>query len=209
MAKSGALAKVYQVVRELGVVDGVLYLLDALLARVTRGRARIYKYRLVAQPIAANAVAALRNDPTTVISAVFPNDALVQTFPRPPSVIRERYRQGASCLTAVVKGQFAGYLWWVRDRYVEDEVRCVFELEQPALSVWDFYVFVTPSYRFGRTLARLWAHANHELASQGIRWSFSRISAFNKSSITAHSRLGTVICHTALFFRTCSRGCDR
>jgi hypothetical protein len=53
--------------------------------------------------------------------------------------------------------------------------------------------------RFGRTLARLWLHVEQALASEGIRWSFSRISLFNSGSLSAHRRLGAVRRGTALF----------
>jgi hypothetical protein len=51
-------------------------------------------------------------------------------------------------------------------------------------------VYVEPEFRAGRSFACLWEAANAHLAAHGIRWSLSRISAFNPGSLAAHRRLG-------------------
>lgn len=188
-------------VRELGGRgDALLYLADRVLDRASGGRARVVKYHVVAQPIGrAGAYAVLRDDGRTRIEPAPPSHPCVADFPRPPAVVARRYRDGAQCLVATVGAAFAGFLWWQSHRYDEDEVRCRYELADAARSVWDFDVHVEPRWRLGRTLARLWAEADRRLAAQGIEWSFSRISAFNRASLAAHSRLGARRCASAVF----------
>lgn len=176
-------------VSSLGWLDGPLYLVAQALERSTGGRVRLVRYHVVAQPIALP-TAPLRPDANTVIRAALPGDPLADTFPRPPAVIAGRFASGAGCLVAEVKQRFAGFLWWRRGRYEEDEVRCTFVLDQPASSAWDFDVYVDPAYRHGRTMARLWQAANERLADEGVRWTCSRISAFNAASLASHARLG-------------------
>jgi hypothetical protein len=186
-------------VRQLGWLDALLYLGGQVLSRLSGGRARIVKYRLVAQPIGRSDAKPLRPDAATELRAVPAGDALAAAFERPPHVVERRYAAGAACTAALVRGEFAGFIWIQRGAYDEDEVRCRYELQDAATCVWDFDVFVTPRFRVGRTLARLWSHVDQGLAREGVRWSFSRISAFNRESLAAHARLGTVDCGTALF----------
>lgn len=176
-------------VRDLGAASTVLYLLDRLLSAASGGRAHVYRYLLVAQPIAAG-VAPLRPDARTRVEPAGPEHALASAFPRPAAVIRQRHADGAQCLVASHDEAFAGYLWWQRGHYDEDEVRCRFVLGEPDTSVWDFDVYVEPRFRLGRTMARLWDDAARRWHADGVRWSFSRISAFNAASIASHARMG-------------------
>lgn len=185
--------------RQLGGIDALLYALHRMLERLSGGRARIIRYHIVAQPLGRAPTQTLRTDGKTRIVAVTRGHPLVDAFPRPAAVIERRFAEGARCICATIDGQFAGYLWWKTERYVEDETRCTYVLAQPSRSVWDFDVYVAPRYRLGRTLARLWQEADRRLADQGMMWSFSRISAFNPDSIAAHSRLGIVRRGTATF----------
>ncbi|HEY9102153.1 hypothetical protein [Chitinimonas sp.] len=186
-------------VHRLGWLDGGLYLCSRLLERLSGGRARLVKYHIVAQPVGAGAFDAVRADPATVVAPAGPGNPLVPVFPRPAAIIQQRFAIGAECLTAEVKGSFAGYLWLARQAYDEDEVRCRFILQDPMRSVWDFDVYVEPRFRLGRTMARLWQAADARLAAQGVAWTFSRISAFNAESLSAHGRLGVVKCHSLVF----------
>lgn len=183
-----ALTKLDELRRELGAWNAALYLINRILERLSRGRARLIKYYIVAQPISGRLT--LRPDPSTVIAFTPADDPLTQSFPRPPGVIAQRYAQGAYCLTATVKGRFAGFLWWQHGCYEEDEVRCTYSLIEPQRCVWDYDVYVDPAFRLGRTLMRLWQAANEHLAAQSVQWSYSRISAFNGGSLRAHARLG-------------------
>lgn len=192
-------ARLGRTLQSLGWVDGLLYLIDRTLRRASGGRVRLIKYRLVAQPLGMASTLPMRGSGSTRVELAGPDHRHAGTFPRPPWVIAMRYRNGARCLVATVKDQFAGYLWWQREHYDEDEVRCRFVLSDAAVSAWDFDVYVEPRYRLGRTMALLWQAAEGQLMSEGVRWSFSRISAFNAESLTSHARLGAVVCATAHF----------
>lgn len=185
--------------RQLGWRDGALYLLGQALRRISGDRVRIVKYWLTAQPIGHKDSLSLRPDAATQLLRVGRGDAWVSRFPRPPHVLESRWAAGAECTSAVVKGEFAGFIWIQRGRYEEDEVRCVYQLSDPVACVWDFDVHVEPRYRLGRTMARLWGHVDAGLATEGVRWSLSRISAFNAASLASHARLGIVTCGSVLF----------
>jgi hypothetical protein len=161
-----------------------------VLQRLSGGRAAIAPYLLVAQPVGNPALAEVRADAQTVVQRVGPGHPLLAAFPRPAEVIAQRFADGAECWAATVKGEFAGHIWIARGCYVEDEVRCVYRIAEPAIGVWDYDVYVEPRYRLGRTMGRLWKAVDQELAAQGVRWTFSRINRFNSASIKAHHRLG-------------------
>lgn len=195
----GAVQRLRVLVAELGLPVACLYLLHRLSVRLSAGQARLVAYALCAQPIGAGQPAALRADPQTLIAAVSASDPICASFPRPASVLRQRFDAAARCYVARVKGSFGGYIWISRDRHAEDEVRCQYILAAPQHSAWDFDVYVEPKLRLGRTLARLWRHVDQTLADEGVRWSFSRISLFNSGSLAVHQRLGAVRLGTALF----------
>jgi hypothetical protein len=188
-----------RVFAELGPLDASLYLASRILDKFSGGRIRLIKYHVVAQPVPGTGGGVLRPDRNTRIDFAAPDSPLCVHFPRPPHVIGQRYASGAVCIAAESGGRFAGFLWLRRSGYDEDEVRCRYVLDDPERSVWDFDVYVEPSFRLGRTMARLWQAADRHLVAQGVQWSFSRISAFNASSLGAHARLGLVRCHTATF----------
>ena len=167
-----------------------LYVLHRVIQRLSGGRASIVPYVLVAQPVGNPALADVKPDASTVVRRITPDDPVVASFPRPAEVNAQRFADGSECYVAWVKGQFAGHIWIARGRYVEDEVRCVYEIADPASGVWDYDVYVEPRLRLGRTMARMWRAVDDDLAARGVRWSFSRINRFNAGSIRAHQRLG-------------------
>lgn len=184
---------------QFGTTEAVLYVIHRALDKTSGGRARLVRYRIVAQPIGRAGAPRLRDDPATQLALTPPDSPLQQHFPRPAAVIRRRYAAGGHCLSAVIKGDFAGYIWWQHQRYEEDEVRCTFVLTAPERCVWDYDVYVAPRYRLGRTMARLWQAVDQHLAAQGIDWTLSRISTFNPGSLNSHARLGTETCAHASF----------
>lgn len=188
MLRSLATAK--GMIRALGVVNGLLLVAHRGLSRATGGRARIFRYYVVAQPVPTEERKPPRQAPGSVIGEVAKGDPRVAEFPRPAQVISGRFDSGARCFVAEVKGKFAGFLWLAFGGYDEDEVRCRFEFSDPEASAWDFDVYVAPDFRMGRTFVRLWDAANRELISRGVQWTFSRISAFNPRSVSAHRRMG-------------------
>lgn len=167
-----------------------LYVLHRVIQRLSGGRASIVPYVLVAQPVGNPALADVKPDASTVVRRITPDDPVVASFPRPAEVNAQRFADGSECYVAWVKGQFAGHIWIARGRYVEDEVRCVYEIVDAATCVWDYDVYVEPRLRLGRTLGRLWRAVDDDLAARGVRWSFSRINRFNAASMRAHQRMG-------------------
>ena len=189
------------VIKEMGLRDGAWYCCKRVLEALSAGRVRLFKYYLVAQPIGLPGSKPIRPDASITLRSVAAGDALEFAFPRPPAVLAMRRAAGAACTAALVRGEFAGFIWIQRCRYEEDELRCSYFLQDPVRTVWDYDVYVEPKYRVGRTMARLWSHVDAELAATGVRWSFSRISAFNPASLASHARLGIVRCGSALFLR--------
>lgn len=183
------LDKLRRNLRDIGIGATLLYTLDRALAAISGGRAHVYAYLLVAQPIGP-ALAPMRPDPKVRIEPAGADHEAVAAFPRPAHIIRQRFDAGARCLVALQGGSYAGYLWWQRGHYDEDEVRCRFEMARAEEAVWDFDVYVEPRLRLGRTMARLWDEAARRWHAEGVRWSYSRISAFNAASIASHARLG-------------------
>lgn len=187
---------------ELGAFEASLYLFANLLARISRGRCRLIRYYIVAQPVASAPAHALRPSPSNPVRLIGREDAAVAQFPRPKTVLARRFDDGGLCFVAESKGRFAGFLWISHRQYEEDEVRCRFDLHPPERCVWDYDVYVEPDFRVGRTFARLWDAANAYLTAHGVRWSLSRISAFNPVSLAAHQRLGIRKLASATFIVT-------
>jgi GNAT superfamily N-acetyltransferase len=199
-APPSKLRSVAREVARLGPWNAALWTLGRLLSVLTDNRARIHRYRFVAQPVRKDPLARVGLS-SIAIRRIDAHDPLVQQFPRPAGVIAERFRMGALCVGAEKQGKFVGFLWLKEREYPEDEVRCLYRLEPPGVAVWDFDVYVEPEYRGGRTFARLWDAANAWLFDHGYGWSLSRISAFNPESLAAHARLGTRALCSATFVR--------
>lgn len=189
-----------EAISTLGLGNGLLYLLGRLMQKLSSDRCRIIRYYLVAQPVPAAYVPVCKPSATDAVEVARNIDEITARFPRPPSVIAHRFARQHTCLVASSKGEFSGFLWYANDFYEEDEVHCRFEIDQPAEGVWDYDVHVEPRFRMGRTFARLWDAANMRLSEQGIKWSFSRISAFNKQSLQSHKRMGLDVLAGLSFF---------
>ena len=192
-------ARAKSVVRELGWCDGGLYLVSRMLERVTQGRVRLLKYYFVAQPVRLRPSAASGERDNLVIVKVDATHPIVLRLPRPPEVIQKRFRDGAHCFVALRAEEFAGFLWLQHGRYDEDEVRCIYYPLPADRAVWDYDVYVDPGFRLTRTFMRLWDAAHGYLSGEGYRWTMSRISAFNKHSLSSHQRLGAVFLGSGLF----------
>jgi len=188
-----------EVFRQLGISNGILYLVHRALHSVSGGRARLVRYYLVAQPVPSVQKNKARPSSVSSVREVMSSDAVVEHFPRPPAVVSQRFASDSVCYVAEVRGRFAGFLWLAFGGYDEDEVRCRYEFHDPAKSVWDYDVYVEPQFRLGRTFVRLWEAANQRLSDDGVQWSFSRISAFNAGSLAAHRRMGMDILFSVNF----------
>jgi hypothetical protein len=127
-------------------------------------------------------------------------EAMQLPVERPGEVLTSRFRQGARCLMASQASRFMGFLWFTAGNYEEDEVRCLFVPMPGGQSAWDFDVYVDPSARLGFAFGRLWDEANALYSRMGIRWSLSRISAFNTGSLAAHRHFRPVRVASVVFF---------
>ena len=173
----------------LGWNNGLWYLLGQTLQRM-HPRWHIYKYCLVAQPVAAQARLAGRQGASIDVRMLAENDPAILAMGRPAHVIAQRFQQGCVCLGAFKADELVGYLWLQLGPYMEDEVRCRFIPQPAAQAAWDFDIFVHPKQRIGFAFAKLWDAADVLLRARGIRWTLSRISAFNTASLAAHKKLG-------------------
>ncbi len=182
-------SRILLTVKQIGWLNAMLYALARLLQRASAGRWRLFKYQLVVQAVARHALCGSRGRQIDVRCLRQPGD-LPANFPRPPQVIAQRFTQPVLCLAAFSKGQLAGCLWLCNGPYQEDEVRARF-VPPGQDAVWDFDVTVLPEHQLGPVFARLWDEANRLLTQRGVRWSCSRISAFNSASICSHARIGT------------------
>ncbi len=168
----------------------MLYLSGRVLTAATGGKASIYKYYFVQQKVRNEPVLAPHRGRKIEVVELKAGDSRLMQLPRPASVIAARFRQGGRCLAGFVGDVFVGCLWFNFGPYREDEVRSVFVPEPVGLSCWDYDVYIEPRYRLGFAFLRLWDEANRVLVSQGVRWSISRISAFNPDSIKSHESMG-------------------
>lgn len=194
------LSKLHKLAQELGWLNGLLYSLHVGLGKVTRGHFRIIKYYLYYQPIPETPLLPPSRGKQIEIKTVSANDTvLFSDFPRPLHVIERRFSQLGQCLAAYLKGSFVGYIWFSQVDYHEDEVRCLFAPRPLEQTAWDYDVYIKPSARLGFTFPKLWQSVNEHLTHQGVKWTFSRISAFNKESLASHQRLGAKRLGTATF----------
>jgi hypothetical protein len=193
------LASLRGIAKSLGIFAAICYVLARAVDRASAGKARLVLYRLVAQPVPRESGMGPAGAGAIGLRFVGPDDPVVPQFPRPPSVIERRFCDGARCLAAIKSERLVGFLWYKEHEYIEDDVRCCYRFD-PSIAVWDFDVYIDPAFRLSRLFGRLWDRANRELSQHGYRWSLSRISAFNATSLAAHSRLGARRLGTAIFF---------
>ncbi|MBI3776069.1 MAG: N-acetyltransferase [Gammaproteobacteria bacterium] len=184
--------------RQLGALNGLLYLVARVLNHLSP-RCNLLKYYLVAQPVSASPRLSGSRGNSIVVRLIERSDPALQQIGRPVKTLEQRFTQGSICLGAFKDAELAGYLWLHFSTYPEDEVRCNFKPEPTHASAWDFDVFVAPKHRLGYTFPRLWDAADALLRARGVRWSMSRISAFNPASLTSHARMGLKMLGSALY----------
>ncbi len=187
------------ILAQLGWLNAGLYLLARIMQKASGGRWTMYRYLFVAQYVADTPLTPMRGADIAIHMAdrVQP---LPEDYPRPAAVVTARYAQGARSLSAWRNDRLAGFIWLIFDTYQEDEVRARYQLASPQAS-WDFDVWVRPDERLGWVFRRLWEAARIHLRQRGIRWTCSRISAFNAGSLRAHGRIGTRPLGHATFLR--------
>lgn len=186
--------------RELGRLNGSLYLLDRALGHLGGG-VRLYRYILFAQPVPAAPLLPVRRGRTIEVRPVAAGDPALAAMPLDGAVLRHRYGQGAVCFGAFRGAAMIGCQWLSLGPYDEDEVRSRFVPSPSRQASWDFDIYIQPEQRAGLAFARLWDTANAYLRERGVAWSFSRISAFNPASIASHGRLGARRIGSATYLR--------
>ena len=186
--------------REFGLAAGAVYLADRAL-RALSPRCGLYCYELMAQPVPAGPLLPARRTAALQFVEIGRGDADVARMPARPEIKAQRYEQGARCLGVRRGGELIGYLWLAFGRHEEDEVRCTYELAEPARSAFDFDLYLFPEHRQGTAFAAVWQGANDFLRRQGIDTSFSRMTRFNLASRRAHARLGARCIGRALFLQ--------
>lgn len=179
-----------QSIRNVGLGNTLLYEVDRVLSTVTRGGVRLHRYYFVSQPVPAKPLLSPSRGKNIALRWVDSIEPLPADL-RPVEVLKNRFAAGAHCLLAEIDGRFAGFLWLQLTPYHEDEVRSIYHPQPPRHTAWDYDVYVDPAARVGFTFAKLWDEANAFMRARDIRWTLSRISAFNPGSLAAHARLGT------------------
>ena len=177
-----------------------MYVLDRALARMSPSLG-LQVYEFMVQPIGGEPLLPPNLSKNLTVRAIVEGDPEVEQMPARTDVKAERFRHGAQCLGAYRKGELLGYLWYAKDRYREDEVRCDYVLVDKTSSVFDFDLVVLPKYRMGIGFMGVWHGANATLSAQGIRHTFSRMTRFNLASRRAHARLGARCVGRAVFLR--------
>ena len=186
-------------IRERSALGAVLHVIDVALCTLSRGRCRLRGYTLIAQAIGIGTLTLTRRHAGTVIQSVTPQHPLARHIPRSDRVNLQRWATGSECLAATVNGNFAGSVWTARTRYIDDEVRCAYELADAVHTVWNFDPYLAPRYRGGGTCTRLWQAVDSHLQAEGIEWSFSRIALLNPASMAAPRRMHAQRVGTAVF----------
>lgn len=193
--------RINQLFSMIGYLNTGLFILNRFLTSLFGQNICIYKYYLIAQPVNSKSLLPPNKGKKIAIRLINKQDPVIKLFPRPLSIIEDRFEKGAICLVAFKDEKFVGFIWLIFKPYQEDEVRARFIPLPSESTAWDFDVYVEPDYRLGFTFLRLWDEANQMLIKKGFRWSCSRISAFNSNSLKSHAGFGTITLGQAIFFR--------
>lgn len=185
---------------ELGHLNAFLYSANRAYTKTT-GRHILWRYVLVAQPVPSKDRLSVSRGRTIEVRPLNPGDPTLTLLPITVQTIEHRLRQGAICLGAFKNDEIIGCIWLQFGAFDEDEVRCRFVPLPADETAWDFDVYVAPLHRGSLAFLRLWDSANAYLRARGIRWSMSRISAFNKISLTSHARMNACRLGTATYLR--------
>ena len=186
--------------KEFGLFGGSLYVVDRVLGMLS-ARTRLYYHYWMVQPIANKPLLPEKYLEEVTIRKVEQGDPLLERMPIRPEILRSRFEQNAICLALFMKGDFAGFIWFCFGRYEEDEARCTFVLEPEKESVFDFNLYLFPKYRGGIGFLALWDCASRYLRERGIRYSYSRLTAYKQRSAKSHSHFGWKRLGTAVVLR--------
>lgn len=183
----------------LGFPDTLALVAATALSRGTGRFCRFIRYRIVAQPVPENNMVAAHRKSRLQVRRLEPDAPALDQFPRERETFENRFTQGAIVYAVFDGDRPVGFIWFVMGPYHEDEVNCEFQPHPEGEVAWDFDVYVVPEYRVTTAFLRLWDAAYLHMRTAGVRWSMSRISAFNPVSLAVHRKLGAVDCGTLNF----------
>jgi hypothetical protein len=123
----------------------------------------------------------------------------LRRFGRADVELVRRFEAGAVCFLARREGQVVGQLWISTRPYTEPFHRAEFSVFPAGQAAWDFDMAIVDDARNGFVFARLWEACRVYLSSKGVRYTYSRVSAFNAASLRAHARLGMMRIHTMTY----------
>lgn len=182
-----------------GPVDGLLYLINRLSARLLRGVFRVTRYQFLAMPTNATIPSPRRLGKDILTRYLTPREIESLGPPRPAEVLRSRLEQGSWCLGAFKNEQLLGFIWLQYSDYLEDEVRCRYVLPASGDCAWDYDLYIDPNFRNSAAFLKLWKDALAVLDESGKKWSLSRVSVFAPHSLRAHLRMGAIQIGSACF----------
>ena len=199
-AAPGLLTRLVGPFREFGWAAGLAYVINRLL-RALSPDLGLYVYEFMVQPIGGKPLLPANLSRHLSFQEILKGDPAIADMPAREEIKARRFEQGARCLGTYRKGQLIGYIWYATGRHEEDEVRCDYVLEEQAVSIFDFDLYVLPQYRLGVGFLGVWHGANEILAPQGVRYTFSRLTRFNVASRRAHAHLGWKRVGAGLFLK--------
>ena len=106
-------------VQQWGWVNVGLFALDRLMGVMSRGNLRMYRYYLIAQPVAKTTLLPPGRGEKIEVRLINEQDEIARQFPRPAPAIQARFKQGAKCLVALKEQRFVGFLWLLLGSYQE------------------------------------------------------------------------------------------
>lgn len=184
--------------KEFGLGAGALYTVDRVL-RLISPRLGLFVYELMVQPITGKAMLSPNLAKNLRFSEIGRGHPDIAAMPARADIKESRFDQGAVCLGTYRNDKLIGYIWFCFNHYLEDEVRCTYQLVDAQRSVFDFDLYVLPEYRMGVGFMGIWHGANTYLHQRGVRYTFSRLTRFNLASRRSHAHLGWRAAARAVF----------
>ncbi|MEO8247888.1 MAG: GNAT family N-acetyltransferase [Burkholderiales bacterium] len=179
---------------------GSLYVANRVLRRIS-ARCGLYVYELMVQPISSKPMLPANLAKNLTFEELESGHPDIARMPAREDIKALRFEQGARCLGVYRKGQMIGFIWFCFNVYLEDEVRCTYQLSEPERSVFDFDLYVFPEHRMGIGFMAIWHGANSWLRERGVEYTFSRLTRFNLASRKSHAHLKWKRVGVALFLQ--------
>jgi len=186
--------------KEMGVFTSLLYLLSKLIKKIS-SKSHLYYYVLVRQKVHQTPLLPPHKGSKFKFQVLEKNCRLLESLPRPNTVIKERFDRGYKCIAATKDDKFVGCIWLALDSYIEDEARAIFSPQPLGKVAWDFDVYINPTQRLSYLFPKLWDQTNTYLKEFGFEATDSRITGFNIHSINSHKKLGAEVMAKAIYIK--------